>query len=290
LTAEGGAGPGPARIVRVAGPSATTLINGRERELRLPPGLEGGPPAAGDLVEVSEDGGGVAAILPRASELRRGGARGDRVIAANADLMIAVEAIVDPEIRPRFLDRYLAAAELGGMDAAIVLTKADLEHDPVPIAAIQSRYEGIGYPVLKGVSSDPVLARRVLDVIDGRIAVLAGHSGVGKSTLTTTLTGIERATSAVSRKARSGRHTTTDPRLIPLPGAAGAIIDTAGVRTFHLPETEPERLAQGFREIAEVAHRCRFRGCRHNGEDGCAAPAAVSPERLDSYRRLLSGS
>jgi ribosome biogenesis GTPase len=275
--------------VRVAGPSATALVDGVERELRLPPGLKGGPPAAGDLVELGEDGAGVAAILPRASELRRGGARGDRIVAANAHLMIAVEAVVDPEIRPRFLDRYLAAAELGGMEAAIVLTKIDLEHDAGAIAAIVDRYRAIGYPVLLGVSSDPGLAGRVIELIDGRIAVLAGHSGVGKSTLTTALTGVERPTGAVSRKARSGRHTTTDPRLIRLPGG-GSVIDTAGVRTFHLPQTDPARLAQGFREIAAIAGQCRYRGCRHAGEDGCAAPGAVSSERLDSYRRLLSGS
>jgi ribosome biogenesis GTPase len=264
-------------------------MDGHERELRLPPGLKGGPPAAGDLVEVSEDGDGVEALLPRTSELRRGGPRGDRVVAANADLMIAVEAVVDPEIRPRFLDRYLAAAELADMKAAIVLTKTDLEHDRETITAITRRYETIGYPVLLGVSSDPVLAAQVTELIDGGIAVLAGHSGVGKSTLTTAVTGVERATSAVSQKARSGRHTTTDPRLIPLP-SGGAVIDTAGVRTFHLPATEPDALANGFPEIATLASECRFRGCRHNGEDGCAVPGAVSEERLDSYRRLLSGS
>lgn len=276
-------------MLRVSGPSATALIDGYERELRLPPGLEGGPPAAGDLVELSADDDGVTSIVPRTSELRRGGPRGDRVVAANTDLMIAVEAVVDPEIRPRFLDRYLAAAELGDMDAAIVLTKTDLPHDSEAIGAIVRRYEEVGYRVLRGVSSDPALADAVTALIDGGIAVLAGHSGVGKSTLTTALTGIERATSAVSQKARSGRHTTTDPRLIPLPGG-GAVVDTAGVRTFHLPQTEPEALAQGFREIAALAGRCRFRGCRHIGEDGCAVPTEVSPERLDSYRRLLSGS
>ena len=68
------------------------------------------------------------------------------------------------------------------------------------------------------------------------------------------------------------------------------MIDTAGVRTFHLPETEPGELARGFREIADAADACRFRGCLHVGEDGCAVEARVSPERLDSYRRLLSRS
>ena len=125
-------------------------------------------------------------------------------------------------------------------------------------------------------------------MIDGRIAVLAGHSGVGKSTLTTVLTGVERATGEVSRKARSGRHTTTDPRLIAIP-EGGAVIDTAGVRTFFLPPLEQGDLERGFPEIAAASAGCRFRGCRHDGEDGCAVEGAVPPRRLDSYRRLMHG-
>lgn len=288
MTADAAPGPEPAQVLRVAGPSASVLVEGEERELRLPVGIDGGPPAAGDLVELTDDRGGVKRLLPRTSVLRRGGPRGARVIAANADLMIAVESVVDPEIRPRFLDRYLAAAEIGGLDAAIVLTKVDLPHDEAKIQGIVGRYEAIGYPVLLGAAYDPVFADRVRDLIADRLAVLAGHSGVGKSTLTMAVTGVERETGAVSHKARSGRHTTTDPRLIPLPGP-GAIIDTAGVRTFHLPELEEGDLAVGFREIAELASECRFRGCRHSGEDGCGVPGRVSRERLDSYRQLLSG-
>jgi ribosome biogenesis GTPase len=289
LTADPSRSLAPARVIRVAGPSATVADAADLREVRLPPGLAQGPPAAGDLVELTPDGGGVERILPRTSELRRGSSRGPRVIAANADLVIAVESVVDPPIRPRFLDRYLAAAEIGGMDAAIVLTKIDLPHDAESVAAIAWRYEQIGYTVLRGVAFAPEFAERVRRLIDGRLAVLAGHSGVGKSTLTTALTGVERATGAVSRKARAGRHTTTDPRLVEMPGG-GAVIDTAGVRTFHLAATDPEALGRGFREIAALAPECRFRGCRHIGEDGCAAPGRVSPERLDSYRRLLAGS
>ena len=162
MTAEHG--DGALRVLRVAGPSATVGAGDAERELRLPPGLAGGPPVAGDLVVPSDDGEGVESILPRSSELRRGGARGDRVIAANADLMLAVESVVDPEIRPRFLDRYLAAAELAGMDAAIVLTKTDLDHDAGAIGAIRGRYEAIGYRVFAGASADAALARSLREL------------------------------------------------------------------------------------------------------------------------------
>ena len=92
---------------------------------------------------------------------------------------------------------------------------------------------------------------------------------------------------AVSGKARTGRHTTTDPRLIPLP-AGGAVVDTAGVRTFHLPRMDRARLEAGFPEIARAAEGCRFRGCAHDGDAGCAVEDAVHPDRLESYRRMLA--
>ena len=91
----------------------------------------------------------------------------------------------------------------------------------------------------------------------------------------------------MSAKKGTGRHTTSDPRLIPLPGG-GAVVDTAGVRTFHLPRMDRADLEAGFPEIAAAAAGCRFRGCAHDGDAGCAVAAVVSPERLDSYRRMLA--
>ena len=173
------------------------------------------------------------------------------------------------------------------MEAGLLLTKADVPHDEAEIAELAARYRDIGYPVLLGSAKDPAFVERVRDLIGGRVAVLAGHSGVGKSTLTRGLTGVERAVGAVSGKAGTGRHTTTDPRLIPLPGG-GAVVDTAGVRTFHLPRMDRADLEAGFPEIARAAQGCRFRGCAHDGDAGCAVEGAVHPERLESYRRMLA--
>jgi ribosome biogenesis GTPase len=198
-----------------------------------------------------------------------------------------IAAVRDPPIRPPLIDRYLVAAEDGGLDAALVLTKADLPHDAAAVGELAGRYRGIGYPVLCGSAKDPAFVEEVRQLIGGRTAVLAGHSGVGKSTLTRGLTGVERAVGAVSGKARTGRHTTTDPRLIPLPDG-GAVVDTAGVRTFHLPRMDRAALEAGFPEIARAAEGCRFRGCAHDGDAGCAVEGAVSGERLESYRRMLA--
>ena len=98
-----------------------------------------------------------------------------------------------------------------------------------------------------------------------------------------------RATGEVSDRLRSGRHTTTDPRLIPLPGG-GAVIDTAGVRAFWLPPMDYTHIVAGFPDIQEASSQSRFRSCRHMGDAGCAAVAAVDPIRLESYRALVQAA
>lgn len=287
----------PAResvVVRVSGPTATLLVDGEEREARLRPRVPGGPAVAGDRVRLrpgsdADDPPTVVAVEPRATVLARGqGAAGrPRPIVANADLVAVVAAVADPPLRARLIDRYLVAAAVGGLGAALVVTKTDLPHDAGALAALRARYEDLGYPVLAGVARSDALVEAVRALIGGRTAVLAGHSGVGKSTLTRGLTGVARAVGAVSVKVRTGRHTTSDPRVIPLPGG-GAVVDTAGVRTFHLPRMDRADLEAGFPEIARAAEACRFRGCAHDGDAGCAVEEAVSPERLDSYRRILA--
>ena len=279
-----------ARVIRVSGPSATVLDAAGEFEVGIPPRITGGPIVAGDLVRVStgDDSPRIREVLPRKTLLARGdfGPRNRaRPLVANADLLLVVSAMADPPFRARFVDRYLAAGELGGLDCAILLTKQDLPHDASGIAHAADIYRSVGYPVLVGSTADPAFVEAVRALIDGRIAALAGHSGVGKSSLTSALTGVPRTIGAVTR-AGSGRHTTTDPRLIPMPDGGG-VVDTAGVRTFYLPPTSAAELASAFPEIAAAAMNCRFRGCRHVGEAGCAVDGAVSPERLDSYRRLL---
>lgn len=286
---DGGA-PDRAVVVRVSGPTATVCTAGALREARLAPKLPDRPAVAGDRVRLRVDGDDltVIEIARRTTRLERGDGweRRPRMLAANADLLLATAAAVQPPVRPRLLDRYLVAAEVGGMDAAVVITKTDLEHDEGELGELAARYRDVGYPVLCGSSRDPEFVSRIRGLVDDRTAVLAGHSGVGKSTLTAALTGRERATGAVSERIGKGRHTTTDPRLIRMPGG-GHIVDTAGVRTFHLPRMSAADLGQGFPEIAAVAAECRFRGCAHDGDAGCAVPGRVSEARLESYRRLL---
>jgi ribosome biogenesis GTPase len=280
-------------VVRVSGPTVTVLADGREREVRVVPRVPGGPAVAGDRVTLRDADGDdpvIVRVEPRRTVLERGdGPEGrPRPIVANADLAVIVAAVTDPPLRPRLIDRYLVAATVGGLDAAIVITKTDLPHDARELDRILAPYRDLGHAVLTGVGKDPAFVEEIRALVGGRTAILAGHSGVGKSTITSALTGVPRAVGAVSSKVRTGRHTTSDPRLIPMPGG-GAVVDTAGVRTFHLAAMDRATLESGFPEIARAAEGCRFRGCAHNGDAGCAVEGAVAPERLESYRRILAG-
>lgn len=279
-------------MLRVAGPLAEVADASGTREVRLAPRLPGGPPVAGDHVVVDDTGtqGIVREILPRRTVLERIGSGGRvRAVVANADLLVVVAAVAEPPLVPRLIDRYAVAAVAGGLDLAVVLTKHDLPHDADAVAAVVARQRAAGHVVLIGSALDPSLVAQVRELIDGRIAALAGHSGVGKSTLTSALTGVPRAVGEVSDRLRSGRHTTTDPRLIPLP-AGGAVVDTAGVRSFWLPPMTPAQIAAGFPDIADAAARCRFPDCRHMGDAGCAAADEVDSERLASYRALVEAA
>ena len=274
----------------MSGPTATVVAAGVEQEAGIPPRIPGGPIVAGDYVELTRDleSPRIRALVPRTTLLARGdfGTRNRaRPLVANADLLLVVAAMVDPPFRMRFVDRYLAAGELGGLECAIVLTKADLPHDIAQIARAVEIYRDVGYSVLAGSTFDPGFVDAVRRLIGGRVAALAGHSGVGKSSLTAALTGAPRAVGDVSRVG-SGRHTTSDPRLILLP-EGGAVVDTAGVRTFYLPPTPAAELAQAFPEIDACSPQVSIPRLPALGEAGCAVEGAVSPERLDSYRRLL---
>ncbi len=284
---------GPGRVTRVSGPTATVAWRGVDREARVSPRLPGRPLAVGDLVDLAERGEEVVivAIRPRASVIERvsrpDGPR--RPVVANADVMLVVESLTRPEPRPHLIDRYLVAAWAGRLEAAVVLTKADLLAAEEPAATLRALYTGLGYPTLVGSAKDPAFVADVASEIGGRTAALVGQSGVGKSTLTRGLTGLDRTVGTVSERSGTGRHTTSDPRLFPLDGG-GAVVDTAGIRTLFLPQLEPAELGEAFPEIRAVAGRCRFRDCRHLGEEGCALPGRIAPTRRESYERLMTGS
>lgn len=250
----------------------------------------------GDRVKVVGDTSGAEGALarivelePRETVLRRTADDDDpveRVVVANADQLVIVTAIADPEPRTGFIDRALVAAYEAGIDPLLCITKADLA-DPESLA---STYRALGVPWVVTQRGGDMSALR--DQLDGRTSVLLGHSGVGKSTLVNAIVpDAGREVGHVNAVTGRGRHTSTSALMLRLPGT-GWIIDTPGIRTFGLAHVEPERLIVSFPDLEEATAECP-RGCSHAAEEPeCGLDVAIEagrldPERVASFRRLL---
>jgi ribosome biogenesis GTPase / thiamine phosphate phosphatase len=232
----------------------------------------------------------IVVIEERTTSLRRTADDTDpteRVVVANADQLVVVTSVADPEPALGFLDRCLVAAYAGGLEPLLCLTKTDLA-SPRPLL---DRYAGLdvdAVPMSRDASLDPLLER-----LTDRMSVLVGQSGVGKSTLVNRLVpDAFRATGDVS-KIGKGRHTSSSAVLLDLPGG-GMVIDTPGIRSLGLAHVTPDDVLAAFDDLEEASLACPPM-CGHSAEDpDCAldAWAADGPparaERLASLRRLLT--
>jgi ribosome biogenesis GTPase len=254
----------------------------------------------GDVVEVkqvSPNTGAIEAVEPRRTKLARraAGTRGiwsEDVLIANLDQVLLVFACTSPEFHPRMLDRYLALTESSELDTVIVANKVDLVGQE-RAHTLFAEYERIGYPVIytstkRGWGIDDLRAR-----LGGRISVVTGKSGVGKSSLLNVVQpGLGLATSEISDAIDKGRHTTRVAELIELtlPGG-GYVADTPGIRELGLWQFPLDELDWCFREFRPFLGDCYFAGCTHTHEPDCAIRAAVAAEqigeaRYQSYVRL----
>ena len=255
----------------------------------------------GDRVRVEGDVSGAEGSLARVVEvserlttLRRTAEDDDpveRVIVANADQLVVVTALADPEPQPRLIDRALVAAYDAGMAPLLCLTKSDLA-SPEPLLVT---YRSLGVPWVvtrRGGDLSELMAR-----LAGRTSVLLGSSGVGKSTLVNALVpDADREVGVVNAVTGRGRHTSTSAYLLPLPGEEGDggwIIDTPGIRSFGLAHVRPEDLIEAFPDLDELTEDCP-RGCTHGtdepecGLDDAVAAGRADPVRVASFRRLLT--
>ena len=287
------------RVVTVDRGRYTTLVDGRTVTAMKSRPLGRKGVVVGDAVrlvgDVSGDDGTLARIVEvdeRRTVLRRTADDDDpveRVIVANADQLVVVAALADPEPRPRLIDRALVAAYDAGLEPLLCLTKADLA-DPETLVSV---YRPLGVPyVVTQRGSD---LAEVRDRLRGKVSVLLGHSGVGKSTLVNALVpGSDRSVGHVNAVTGRGRQTSTSALMLPLPDPLdGWIVDTPGIRSFGLAHVQPAHLIDAFPDLARLTGPCP-RGCTHGesepecGLDEAVAEGRTDRARVESFRRLLA--
>jgi ribosome biogenesis GTPase len=202
---------------------------------------------------------------------------------------VVVAAAQDPEPSPRQLDRFLVIAEANELPAALIVNKIELHR--VMGEALARRYAPAGYQVIATSVKVPENIAAVRDLLAGRVTVLAGASGVGKSSLLNLLEpGLKLRVGAISEKWRTGKHTTTAAEMVPL-ALGGYVVDTPGMREVGAWGIAVEELGACFPEFRPFLGHCRFDNCRHLNEPACAVRGAAAegkfdPDRLVSYERI----
>lgn len=217
----------------------------------------------------------------------------EQVIVANPDQALFVFACADPAPRLRMLDRFLVIAEAQNIPAVVVANKADLVSEQ-EAQSIFGHYKNLGYGLVYASAKNGTGLKEIADLLKGKLSVLAGPSGVGKSTLMNAIEpGLGLKVGEVQEGNRKGRHTTVERYLIKLQ-SGGYVADTPGLKALALWDIEPEELDAYFPELRDLVSSCQFRDCSHFNEPGCAVRAAVEagtvhPARYESYKLLRTG-
>ncbi len=236
--------------------------------------------------------GVIESVEPRHGELKRVVGRREHTVVANVDQAIIVASADLPKPKPHLVDRYIVSALHGGITPIICLNKIDLV-DFTEVRRFLSVYEQLGYATLatSTVTRDGVYALR--NVLKDRRSVIAGQSGVGKSSLLNVVQpGLKLKIGDIVKDTTKGRHTTTLATLIRLE-FGGYVVDTPGVRSFDLSWVSPGEVEQYFVEFVDRLADCKYPDCTHTHEDACAIKRAVErgeihPQRYDSYVRLFT--
>jgi ribosome biogenesis GTPase len=280
--------------------SGDEVLSSLPGKFRLKEYASTNPIAVGDWVDldVLDDGSGrIIDIHERTNAVMREathGRRGSQMIAANIDLAVVVQSLVQPEFKPGFTDRFLVTCEAYGITPLIVINKVDLagKNAASYLKDTIELYRSIGYDILPCSVHNRELIEAVRDKIAGNTCVFVGPSGVGKSSILNVIDPeAGQSIGEISEWSKKGTHTTTYARLIPLNGG-GSIVDTPGIREFGLFEIEPAEIDQCFPEFEPYRNECRYHNCLHLDEPECKVTEAydsgkISASRYRSYINIV---
>ncbi|MGH2520962.1 MAG: ribosome small subunit-dependent GTPase A [Anaerolineales bacterium] len=279
------------RKVLIYPTAAPTSLHHRVKEVREIKSVD--PVAVGDLVHFTDAGDGsglITEVLPRRNQLARlhaGPKPLEQVIVANVDHVVAVMAAANPAPKWGLLDRYLATAEVAGIPTLITLTKTDLNSEDALVAELEN-YQQLGYAVALTSTVTGVGLEAFKAALAGRVSVLVGKSGVGKTSLLNAVQpGLGLRVKDVNRSTGKGKHTTAHLEMFDL-DLGGQVVDTPGMREFGLWKLADADLAYGFVEMRPYLGACKFSAdCVHDHEPGCAIKAAVEAGQI-ALRRYQS--
>ena len=244
------------------------------------------------LRPLDERYGVIERVNPRRGTISRGTRGQEHIIVANVDRVLIVVSAFEPNLKPNLIDRFLISAEKGEVSAIICINKVDLV-DPAMLQPIAGLYASLGYDVVLTSAIQSTGITRLRNLLTGRETVLAGQSGVGKSSLLNAVQPrLGLKITKVSNRSHKGRHTTRRAELMKL-DAGGWVVDTPGIRQFELWDVIPEEVEGFFIEFRPFVTLCKFPDCSHTHESGCGVKQAVERDlitrpRYESYLKILS--